>query len=69
MVGERDAVVLRARPYDVHGVAHVEVNLRFEDGRIETVRLGAESAPADLSAGEPVLVRVVMTTVVGIRRP
>jgi hypothetical protein len=69
MLGERGAVVLQVRPYSVHGVAHVDVTLRFEDGRVEAVRLGAESAPSDLTAGESVLVRAVMATVVEIRRP
>jgi hypothetical protein len=57
------------RPYDVHGVRHVEVSLRFDDGRVETVRLGGESVPVDLRGGEPVVVRLVMATVVEIRRP
>lgn len=68
MLGEREATVVQARPYDVHGSAHIEVALAFADRRVETVRLGRESAPADLVAGERVLVRSVMQTVVEIVR-
>ncbi|HEX6845259.1 MAG TPA: hypothetical protein VF235_09110 [Actinomycetota bacterium] len=70
MLGERAASVVQVRPYDVHGVAHVEVAVRFDDdGRVEAARLGGESAPADLRVGEPILVRSVMATIVEIRRP
>jgi hypothetical protein len=69
MLGEREAVALQVRPYSVHGSAHVELVLAFEGEQAETVRLGAESAPADLAAGERVLVRSVMQTVVEVLRP
>ena len=69
MLGEAAAVVVEVRPYDVHGAAHVELVLAFEDGRAERVRLGRESAPSDLAAGERVVVRSVMRTVVEVLRP
>jgi hypothetical protein len=68
MLGEREALVLEVRAWDVHGVAHVDVTLAFPDGRVDTARLGSESAPADLRAGERVLVRSVLQTAVEIVR-
>jgi hypothetical protein len=73
MLGEREAVVLEARPFDVHGVPHVDVSLTFggqafSDETVTTARLGAESAPADLAPGDKVIVSLAMNTVVAIRR-
>lgn len=69
MLGEEPAVVLELRPWDVHGVAHVDVTITYPDRSVETARLGAESVPPDLSPGEQVLVTKVMNVVIGIRRP
>ena len=68
MLGERHAVVAEVQPYDVHGSPHVQVALAFDDGTFEQVRLGAESVPAELRAGDPVLVRLAMSVVVAIER-
>jgi len=68
MLGERDAVVADVQPYDVHGSPHVKVALAFADHTFQQVQLGAESVPADLRAGEPVLVRFAMNVVVAIER-
>jgi len=69
VLDERDAVVLEVRPWDVHGVPHLDVTLVYPDRRVETARLGRESAPVDLVAGEAVRVRLVMSTIVEIVRP
>ena len=69
MLGERDAVVAEVRPYDVHGSPHVQVALAFADQTFQQVQLGAESVPADLRPGDPVVVRLAMNVVVGIERP
>jgi len=69
MLGEREAVAADVRPYTVHGVPHVELVLRYPDGEAETVRLGAESVPPDLRAGQRVMVRSVMRTVVEVLAP
>jgi hypothetical protein len=66
---ERDALVVQVRPFDVHGVGHVDVTVVYPDRRTESARLGAESAPPDLVAGERVTVRLVMRTIVEIARP
>lgn len=69
MLGERAAWVVEVRPYSVHGVPHVELVLRDDAGQVEPARLGGESVPPDLTVGERVVVRRVMSTVVEVRRP
>ena len=69
MLGEREAVVVEARPFDVHGVPHLDVTIVYSDRAVTTARLGAESAPADLAPGEQVIVSLAMNMVVAIRRP
>lgn len=69
MLDERDGVVLEVRSWDVHGVPHVDVTVVYPDRTVETARLGRESAPADLVAGEAVRIRLVMSTIVEIVRP
>lgn len=66
---EREAVVVEIRPWDVHGVAHVDVTLVYADRSVETARLGRESVPDGLVAGEHVLVAKAMNVVVELRRP
>jgi len=68
MLGERAARAEGVRPYSVHGVPHVEVALRFDDGSVEVARLGAESVDPGLAPGDRVVVRSVMATVVEVRR-
>lgn len=69
MLGEQEAVVVEIRPWDVHGVAHVDVTLVYPDRSVETARLGMESVPGDLAAGDPVVVMKAMNVVVEVRRP
>jgi hypothetical protein len=67
MMGERPATILEVRPYNVHGVPHVELVFDAGEGP-EAARLGAESIPDALAAGERVMVRSVMRTIVEVRR-
>jgi hypothetical protein len=69
VLGEQEAVVLEVRPWDVHGVGHVDVTLVYPDRTVETARLGRESVPGDLSAGDHVVVAKAMNVVVEVRRP
>ena len=69
MFDEREALVLAVRPWDVHGSGFVDVTVTFADRRVETARLGRESAPVDLEAGERVMVRLAMNTIVEVLRP
>ena len=68
-MGERDAVVLEVTPLDVHGVRYVDVSVVFSDRVVENARLGAESIPEDLRAGEQVIVSTAVNMIVAIRRP
>jgi hypothetical protein len=69
VLGEREAVVVEVKPWDVHGVGYVDVTVAYPDRVLETARLGPESIPEDLQAGEPVLVSRAVNMIVAIRRP
>ncbi len=69
VLGEREAVVLEIRAADVHGVAYVDVAVGFPDRTVAQARLGGESVPEGLVAGETVLASTVMGQLVGLRRP
>jgi hypothetical protein len=68
MLGELEAVVVEVRPWDVHGVGYVDVTVVYPDGVLETARLGPESVPEDLEAGERVMLTKAVNMIVGIRR-
>lgn len=59
---------MEIRPWDVHGVGHVDVTLVYPDRTVETVRLGSESVAEGLVAGDVVLVAKAMNVVVEVRR-
>lgn len=59
---------MEIRPWDVHGVGHVDVTLVYPDRTVETARLGRESVAEGLVAGDMVLVAKAMNVVVGVRR-
>ena len=61
-------MVVEVRPWNVHGSAFLDVTVAYPDRSVETARLGVESAPADLKAGERVIVRTVMRTIVELSR-
>jgi hypothetical protein len=65
---ERRAIVVDVRPFDVHGSGFVDVTVVYQDKRTETARIGRESAPTDLRAGEEVIVRLVMNSIVDVVR-
>ena len=68
VLGEREALVVEVRAWDVHGVGYVDVTVAYRDRSVETARLGRESVPADLAAGDEVLVSTAVNMIVGIRR-
>ena len=68
MLGEQEAVVVEVKPWDVHGVGYVDVTVVFPDRTVENARLGAESIPEDLRAGERVMVTRAVNMIVSIRR-
>jgi hypothetical protein len=69
VLGEQEALVVEVKPWDVHGVSYVDITVAYRDRTMETARLGGESVPDDLVAGEEVLVSKAMNMIVGVRRP
>jgi hypothetical protein len=68
VLGEEEALVMDVRPWDVHGVGYVDVVVAYKDRSTETARLGPESVPVDLRAGERVMVSRAVNMIVAIRR-
>ena len=69
VLGEREAEVLEVTPVEIHGVPYAVLTLAYADGVVASARLGRESIPVDLVAGEGVWVQVAMNVIVGVRRP
>jgi hypothetical protein len=69
VLGEQEALVVEVKPWDVHGVRYVDITVAYRDRSVETARLGSESLPDDLVAGEEVLVSKAVNMIVGVRRP
>ena len=61
--------MLEVKPWDVHGVGYVDVTVAYRDRSIDNARLGSESIPPNLQAGEQVLVSRAVNMIVSIRRP
>jgi hypothetical protein len=68
MMGEQSAVVVSAKPFNLHGVLYVDITVAFEDRSTQNARLGPESVPGDLQAGERVMVTRVANMVIAVRR-
>ncbi|HEX5901626.1 MAG TPA: hypothetical protein VF028_00700 [Actinomycetota bacterium] len=68
MLREREAMVVEVKPWDVHGVGYVDVTVVYQDRETETARLGPESVPDELKAGERVLVYRAVNMIVSIER-
>lgn len=69
MIGDVDAVVVDVKGFDVHGVNYVDVTVAYRDRTTETARLGAESVPANLAAGDRVVVSKAVNMIVALGRP
>jgi hypothetical protein len=68
MLGEREGIVREVRALQIHGSPYVDVTVAYPDGVLETARLGGESIPGDLQAGERVMVNRAVNMIVSIRR-
>ncbi|MDP9327923.1 MAG: hypothetical protein M3P10_06930 [Actinomycetota bacterium] len=68
MLGKQEAIVIEVKPWDVHGVAYIDVTVTYRDRSVETARLGRESVPEDLAAGDEVMVSKAVNMIVGLRR-
>ena len=69
MLGEEEAVVLEVTPFDLHGVRYYDLAVGFRDRSVQQARLGAESVPDGLQAGDRVLATRVANMVVSVRLP
>lgn len=69
VLGEREGTIREVRLLDVHGARYADVTVAYPDGVLETARLGAESIPDDLQAGEHVWVSRAVNMILAIRRP
>ena len=69
MLGEEEAIVLEVAPFDLHGVTYYDLAVGFPDRSVQQARLGAESVPDGLQAGDRVLATRVANMVVSVRRP
>jgi hypothetical protein len=69
MVGEEEALILEAAPFEVHGLTYYDVTVAFRDRSVAQARLGPESVPENLERGERVLATRVASMVVSLRRP
>ncbi len=67
VLGEQEAVVIEVKPWDVHGVGYLDVTVAYRDRSVETARLGRESVPEGLSAGDQVLVSRAVNMIGGLR--
>ena len=67
MLGDREAIVLEVRRFDIHGAGFVDVTVAFEDRSTASARLGAESVPPEIAAGGRVTVSLAMNMIVEIR--
>jgi hypothetical protein len=68
VLGEQEAMVIEVKPWDVHGVGYIDVTVAYRDRSVETARLGRESVPDDLEAGDEVLVDRAVNMIVGLRK-
>jgi hypothetical protein len=69
MLGDREAGVTEAKPFDLHGVTYYDLALIFSDGNTQSARLGPEGVPNGLKAEDRVLVTMAASIVVSLRRP
>jgi hypothetical protein len=67
MLGEEEAIVLEVTPFDLHGVRYYDLAVGFPDRTVQQARLGAESVPDGLKAGDHVLATRVANMVVSVR--
>lgn len=68
MLREEEAVVVEISPFNLHGVNYQDVTIAFRDRSVDHARLGPESVPENLQAGDVVLAMRVANMVVSLRR-
>jgi len=68
VLGDREAVILEIRRFDIHGSGFVDVTVLFSDRSTASARLGAESVPPGLEPGDHVRVSLAMNMIVAVER-
>jgi hypothetical protein len=56
MFGDETGTIEAIRAFDLHGVTYYDLAVKFDDGRMEDARLGAESVAGGLQPGDRVRV-------------
>jgi len=54
MFGDDVGTIEAVRSFDLHGVIYYDLAVKLDDGRSEEARLGPESVPGGLKAGDRV---------------
>jgi len=54
MFGDDVGTIEAVRSFDLHGVTYFDLAVKLDDGRMEEARLGPESVPGGLAAGDRV---------------
>jgi len=70
--GTRNVLVKRVQPVSIHGQISLDVSFvdpEDPDGQVSLARLGPESVPRDLEAGDRVDAHYVLGSVTAITRP
>jgi hypothetical protein len=70
--GTREALVTRVQPVSIHGQISLDVSWVNPDdpqGQVSLARIGPESVPRNLEAGERVVLHYVVGVVTSITRP
>ena len=60
--------MVEVTPFDLHGVRYADLTLTFPDRSVVTARLGPESVPEGIAAGERVMATMAVNMVVAVRR-
>jgi hypothetical protein len=70
--GTREALVTKVQPVSIHGQISLDVSWVNPDdpqGQVSLARIGPESVPRNLEAGERVVLHYVVGVVTSITRP
>jgi len=68
MLGPTEGTLQRLMPASIHGLTFWDVTVAFDDGGVETVRLGPEGVPKGLEAGDRVRATRVGTVIIAIAK-
>ena len=70
--GTRDALVTKVQPVSIHGQISLDVsfvNPEDPQGQVSLARIGPESVPRNLEAGDRVVLHYMVGVVTSITRP